>query len=69
MKPREEQGILSSPRGLAELGDDSNGQLVTEWVLVLAFAVMPMILLIPRFLGMIQTYFFRIAEVVRSPFP
>jgi len=66
---RDEKGILSTPRGLVELGEDSNGQLVTEWVLVLAFAVMPIILLIPTFLGMIQTYFYRIAEVVGSPFP
>ncbi len=65
----DDRGILSSPRGLVELGDDSNGQLVTEWVLVLGFAVMPMILLIPTFLGIIQTYFYRIAEVVGLPFP
>ena len=62
-------GLLTSPRELDQLGEDTSGQLVTEWVLVLAFAVMPMVLLIPTFLGIIQTYFYRIAEVVGSPFP
>jgi len=69
MKDEKPQGLLTSPRELHQLGEDTSGQLVTEWVLVLAFAVMPMVLLIPTFLGIIQTYFYRIAEVVGSPFP
>ena len=69
MNNEKPQGLLTSPRALDQLGEDSSGQLVTEWVLVLGFAVMPMVLLIPTFLGIIQTYFYRIAEVVGSPFP
>lgn len=64
-----QQGILQSRRSLSELGDDATGQLTTEWVLVTAFAVMPILLWIPFLLGIISTYFHRIADVVGSPFP
>lgn len=64
-----QRGVLQSRRSLTELGDESSGQLATEWVLVTAFAVMPMVLTIPFLLGIISTYFHRIADVVGSPFP
>lgn len=57
------------PRHLSELEDDASGQLATEWILVTGLLVMPMIILIPSFLAMIRTYFYRVAEVVHLPFP
>ncbi len=69
MRTIDDQAVLEERRALVELGDDVTGQLVTEWVLVTAFVVMPMILLIPTLLGMIRLYFYRIAEVVHLPFP
>ena len=69
MRPPGDQPVLEERRALVELSDDVSGQLVTEWVLVTAFVVMPMILLIPTLLGMIRLYFYRTAEVVHLPFP
>ena len=63
------QGVLNSRRPLSDLSEESSGQLATEWVLVTAFVVLPMILTIPYLLGIIGTYFHRIADVVGSPFP
>ncbi|MCH1570161.1 MAG: hypothetical protein L7S64_02370, partial [Longimicrobiales bacterium] len=65
----ERKGVLNSRRHLTDLSEESSGQLATEWVLVTAFAVMPMVLTIPYLLGIIRGYFHRIAEVVGSPFP
>jgi len=63
------EGVLDRPRALTDLADDVNGQLITEWVLVTTFVVMPMIMIIPALLGMIRLYFLRTAEVVHLPFP
>ena len=63
------RGILSEPRSLTDLEGDASGQLATEWVLVTAFIVMPMIMMIPVIIGMIRLYFYRTAEVIALPFP
>ena len=63
------RGVFEDPRGLARLGSDQDGQLATEWVLVTAFLVMPMVVAIPSALVMIRKYFYRVAEVVCLPFP
>ncbi len=69
MRLSDDQRVLEARRSLVDLSHDVTGQLVTEWVLLTAFVVMPMILVIPTLLGMIRTYFYRIAEVVHLPFP
>lgn len=63
------RGILDEPRRLSDLEADTTGQLATEWVLVTAFVVMPMIMMIPVIIGMIKLYFYRTAEIIRLPFP
>jgi hypothetical protein len=60
---------LSRPRSLHALASDTQGQLMTEWVLVTAVVVMPLIMLVPTMLWMIDLYFYRIAKVVALPFP
>ena len=60
---------LSSSRHISELNRDTAGQLATEWMLVTAFVVIPVILLIPLMLEMLSSYFYRIAGVVSLPFP
>ena len=60
---------LTEPRRLSELRGESSGQLVTEWVLVTAVIVIPLILTVPRMLETIRTYFYRTAEVICFPFP
>ena len=42
---------------------------MTEWVLVTAVVVMPLIMLVPTMMWMIDVYFYRIAQVVALPFP
>ncbi|MFT5289092.1 MAG: hypothetical protein ACI82F_001151 [Planctomycetota bacterium] len=64
-----DEGCLDRRRELTDLQEDSNGQLITEWVLLTALIVMPMIILIPSLLGMIRLYFYRTAEVISLPFP
>ena len=58
-----------SPRPLRELPADTTGQLVTEWVLLTATVIVPLILLVPWSLAMIHVYFYRVAEIVSGPFP
>ena len=60
---------LVERRELSELRDDTSGELVIEWVLVTTVVVVPMILLVPVMIGMLRAYFYRIADVVSSPFP
>ena len=60
---------LSEPRPVTDLEADTSGQLATEWVMVTAAVVIPLLLLIPYFLGMINVYFSRVAEVISSLFP
>ena len=60
---------LSTPRPLSDLDGDAAGQAVTEWVLITGYVVIPLILLIPMFLNWIDTYFYRVAEVISLPFP
>jgi hypothetical protein len=60
---------LSSPRPLRDLDGNTAGQLLTEWVLVTAVIVIPIILLIPMMLEMMRIYFYRVAEVISLPFP
>lgn len=60
---------LSHPRPLRELADETSGQLITEWVLLTAAIVIPLLLAIPTAIGMIRSYFYRIADVVCLPFP
>jgi hypothetical protein len=62
-------GVLEERRELADLPRSEGGQLMIEWVLVMAFGVMPFLMMIPIFLDMIVTYFYRTAEVIRLPFP
>ena len=66
---RQGEEILGRRRELAELADDTAGQLAVEWLLVTALIVMPIVLWIPYLVGIIRTYFYRIAEVVGLPFP
>jgi hypothetical protein len=54
---------------LSELRRDAAGQLATEWLLVTAVVVLPVIALIPVMLAMLSSYFNRISEVVSLPFP
>ena len=56
-------------RPLRELHPDAAGQLATEWALLTATVVIPILLCVPMMLGMIQIYFYRIAEVICLPFP
>ena len=60
---------LSRPRPLGDLNGDAAGQLATEWVLVTSVIVVPIILLIPWMLSLVDIYFYRVAEVISSPFP
>ena len=60
---------LTTPRRLGSLGRDQSGQLVTEWVLLTAAIVIPLILLVPNMLELLSIYFNRIAEVIALPFP
>ena len=61
--------VLEDPRLLTELGDDADGQLATEWVLLAALVVSMITFLVPTSIGMIRLYFYRIAEIVQVPFP
>ncbi len=56
-------------RSLAELGDDTTGQLVVEWALLVATVIMPFGLLAPTMIDMITTYYYRIAGLISLPFP
>jgi uncharacterized membrane protein len=60
---------LFRPRRLRHLGGDAQGQAATEWLLVTAVGVLPLVALIPVMLKMINLYFNRVAEVISSPFP
>jgi uncharacterized membrane protein len=60
---------LSRPRRLRHLDGDTQGQAATEWLLVTAVGVLPLVAMIPVMLKMINVYFYRIAEVISSPFP
>ena len=62
-------GRFNEPRPLGELPSDSSGQLITEWVLLTAIVIVPLILLVPLSLSMIHVYFYRVAEIVSGPFP
>lgn len=48
---------------------DTTGQLATEWILVTAVVVLPIILFIPTMLEMLNSYFNRVAGFVALPFP
>ncbi len=60
---------LSRPRSLKHLRRDTKGQAATEWLLVTAFGVLPLVAMIPVMLEMIDVYFYRVAEVIANPFP
>ena len=60
---------LSSPRPLQGIVDESSGQLATEWVLLTATVVIPVIALMPQMIHMIYSYYQRITEVISIPFP
>ena len=60
---------MSDPRPLSDLEHDTHGQLATEWVLVTAVIVIPIVLLIPWMLAIVKAYWYRIAEVISFPFP
>jgi hypothetical protein len=60
---------LSTPRSLADLPADCEGQLATEWALITVTIIVPIMALVPTMLGMIQSYFYRVAEVICLPFP
>jgi hypothetical protein len=48
---------------------DTTGQLATEWILVTAVVVLPIILFIPTMLEILNSYFNRVAGFVALPFP
>lgn len=56
------------PEWLRRLRDD-RGMLSVEYVLILAVVVLPLVLLEPLWMDMIQTYCFRVVRVIGLPFP
>ncbi len=60
---------LTKPRALSRLASDTHGQAATEWLLVTAVAVLPLVAMIPVMIEMIDVYFYRVAEVISNPFP
>lgn len=60
-------------RGWKALGKrvhgDTGGAAATEYILVLTFIVLPLGLMLPLFLDMIQRYAVRMITYMRLPFP
>ena len=56
-------------RRLRDLPGDVSGQLLTEWVLLTATIILPLAATYPVLLGMLKTYFYRIAGTISLPFP
>lgn len=54
---------------LKRIHNDDGGASTTEYVLILAFVVLPLGLAVPLMLRLIQVYGDRIAEAIRIPFP
>lgn len=61
--------FLATPRRFDELGSDDAGQVVIEWVLVLATVVIPLGLMGPGLVDMLFFYFYRIVGTIALPFP
>ena len=58
-----------APRKMTDLVRDDSGQLLTEWVLVTTFVVLPLGATAPWMLQMIDAYFYRITGAITLPFP
>ncbi len=56
-------------RSCQEIHADRSGQMAVEWVLVTTVVLIPLGMLVPLILQMIQTYFYRVAGVMCFPFP
>lgn len=59
---------LTFRRAFRQLRGDS-GALSTEYMLIMVFVVLPIAMLLPLFLRMINTYGTRVTSLMRSPFP